>query len=159
VILAVCSTHWHPFPRLIRLAASLAEYKGEELHVQHGHTDPVPDVEAHWVQWYTRPELTEAMRAASAVVVHGGSGCIYHALRLGIRPIPVPRLTQFGEHVDDHQLQLCGTLEREGRVVTWHDGLSAQTIHERIAALSGAPMTSRPNLRPAVWEAARALAR
>ena len=158
MILAVCSTHFQPFPRLIRQASELARATGEELHVQHGNTEPVPGIEARWQRWYTRAQLAEAMRAASTVVVHGGSGCIFLALRNGVRPIAVPRLKRYGEMVDGHQLQLCSRLEDAGTIIVWHDGETAQLIRQRIDNTSHARLPERPDLRPAVWAAAHALA-
>jgi UDP-N-acetylglucosamine transferase subunit ALG13 len=158
VILAVLSTHPQPFPRAVRLASQLAQLRGEELHVQHGRTEPVPGIEARWQAWYTRAELGEAMRAASVVLVHGGSGCIFHALRVGARPFAIPRLARYGEHVDDHQLQLCGKLEAVGTIVCWMDGERAEAVQARLSRPSLGRLPERPDLRAAVWGAARARA-
>jgi UDP-N-acetylglucosamine transferase subunit ALG13 len=156
VILAVLGTHDQPFPRAARLAASLA-LGGERLVVQHGCTSPVADVRARWIAWATRADLDELIRDARVVVVHGGSGCIFQALRAGARPVVVPRLARFGEHVDDHQLQLGARLERDGHVVVWRDADDAASINRRLASLTGADVPPPQDLRPAVWSAARAL--
>lgn len=63
----------------------------------------------------------EQMRAllerADVVVAHAGAGVIAGALGAGKRPLVVPRLKRFDEHVDDHQLQLARKLDELGLAV------------------------------------------
>jgi UDP-N-acetylglucosamine transferase subunit ALG13 len=159
VILLVVGTYDRPFPRAVQLASKLTR-PDEPLVVQHGHTTPVATVTAQWRQWYSRAELDELMRAARIVVVHGGSGCIVGAQRQGVRPVVVPRLARYGEHVDDHQTQLSKRLEPSQRVVVWHEGESAETVAARHACeVDGGESFFGPGLRPAVWAAARAMTR
>lgn len=46
------------------------------------------------------------MGKADIVITHGGTGAIIGAVKKGKKVIAVPRLAKYGEHVDDHQLQL-----------------------------------------------------
>ena len=46
------------------------------------------------------------MGKADIVITHGGTGAIIGAVKKGKKVIAVPRLVKYGEHVDDHQLQL-----------------------------------------------------
>jgi len=46
------------------------------------------------------------MSRCDTVITHGGTGAIIGAVKKGKKVIAVPRLAKFGEHVDDHQLQL-----------------------------------------------------
>ena len=46
------------------------------------------------------------MDEAETVITHGGTGAIVGAVKKGKKVIAVPRLSKYGEHVDDHQLQL-----------------------------------------------------
>lgn len=156
MILVIVGTHHQPFTRAVCLAAELARIERCGLEVQHGHTPPIDGVEARWQRWYAPHELESSMDRARIVVVHGGSGCIFGALRRGVHPIVVPRLAAHGEHVDDHQLQLCSRLERSGEVVAWHGGDSAADVRARWREAGLRGFSRRPDLRPAVWEAARA---
>ena len=159
MILAVLGTHEQPFPRAVRMADALRATPEEELHVQHGHTPRYPGIEARWQQWYERNELGEAMLSASIVVVHGGSGSIYQALNLGLRPIVIPRLARYREHVDDHQLQLPARLAATGRVVLWPPGEPAAPVRERAERPTpDCEQTSHLDLRRAVWASAELLA-
>ncbi len=158
MILAVLGTHEQPFPRAIRMADALRGPR-EELHVQHGHTPRCPGIEARWQRWYEREELDEAMLSASVVVVHGGSGCIYQALNLGLRPLVIPRLSSYREHVDDHQLQLPARLASAGRVVLWPPGRTAGEVRRRAERGAREPVAIKHrDIREAVWAAAEELA-
>lgn len=46
------------------------------------------------------------MGKADIVITHGGTGAIIGAVKKGKKVIAVPRRAKYGEHVDDHQLQL-----------------------------------------------------
>lgn len=48
------------------------------------------------------------MSKAEIVITHGGTGAIIGAVKKGKKVIAVPRRAKYGEHVDDHQLQLVG---------------------------------------------------
>lgn len=50
-------------------------------------------------------ELEAAISAADLVVAHAGTGSALTALRLGRRPLLIPRCAAHGEHIDDHQQQ------------------------------------------------------
>jgi UDP-N-acetylglucosamine transferase subunit ALG13 len=91
----------------------------ERCIVQHGSTAPIRfpgDVE--WVQWLPYQELTELISRARVVVCHAGVGTVMTCLKNAQRPIVVPRLRAFGEHVDDHQLEITKRLEQDNRVFT-----------------------------------------
>lgn len=53
--------------------------------------------------------LQEAHRA-DVVITHAGVGTILNLLDHGISPVVVPRRKEFGEHIDDHQLQIWNLL-------------------------------------------------
>ena len=49
-------------------------------------------------------ETLAYMREARVVVAHAGVGMVLSALRAGQTPVVAPRLREFGEAVDDHQV-------------------------------------------------------
>lgn len=57
-------------------------------------------------KFLSRDEFAKKMDEATTVITHGGTGVIISAVKKGKKVIAVPRLMKFGEHVDDHQLQL-----------------------------------------------------
>ena len=50
--------------------------------------------------------FAETMDRCDIVITHGGTGVIIGAVKKNKKVIAVPRLKEYGEHVDDHQLQL-----------------------------------------------------
>ncbi len=56
-------------------------------------------------------DLFGAIEAADVVVAHAGAGSSLAALRAGKCPLLVPRRAAFGEHVDDHQVEIATELE------------------------------------------------
>ena len=54
----------------------------------------------------SKEELDKYMSKANLVITHGGVGSIIMALEKGKKVIAVPRLHEYGEHVNDHQRQI-----------------------------------------------------
>jgi UDP-N-acetylglucosamine transferase subunit ALG13 len=72
--------------------------------------------------------MQEFILAADAVVCHAGVGTIMTVLESGRRPVVIPRLRRYGEHVDDHQQQLATELESSGIVVCYKQGDSLSDL-------------------------------
>lgn len=53
---------------------------------------------------------------AELIITHSGTGAIIKAVKKGKRVIVVPRLCQYGEHVDDHQVQIAEMFDQLGLV-------------------------------------------
>ena len=53
-----------------------------------------------------RESFRAQMDACDVVITHGGTGAIIGAVKAGKKVIAVPRLAQYGEHVDDHQIEI-----------------------------------------------------
>lgn len=86
-----------------------------------------------WPALTTIPYLSPAAFAdhverASVVVTHGGAGAIATVLRSGARPLVLARRASRDEHVDDHQMQLVGKLDRLGLVVDAETGIDAAAV-------------------------------
>ncbi len=68
-----------------------------------------------------RDRFVAKVRESSLIITHGGTGAIIGALKEGKPVIAVPRLAKYGEHVDDHQLQLLEQFEEMGMIAVCHD--------------------------------------
>jgi UDP-N-acetylglucosamine transferase subunit ALG13 len=117
VILATVGTHGQPFPRFIEMLREL----DDDIVVQYGH-NPAPEGFAHAAAFIPFEEMLQHMHDATAVVTHAGVGSILCARDGGHVPIVVPRRSDLGEHVDDHQAELARTLEAMGHVISIWDG-------------------------------------
>lgn len=56
------------------------------------------------------PELVAHLKTAGRLVCHGGCGVLGTCMKLGRRPIAVPRRADHGEAINDHQIMLCRAL-------------------------------------------------
>jgi UDP-N-acetylglucosamine transferase subunit ALG13 len=74
---------------------------------QIGYSDYKP-INYEYKDFMDRDEFEAEIDKADVVITHGGTGAIIGALKKGKKVIAVPRLAKYGEHVDDHQLQLIG---------------------------------------------------
>jgi UDP-N-acetylglucosamine--N-acetylmuramyl-(pentapeptide) pyrophosphoryl-undecaprenol N-acetylglucosamine transferase len=59
-------------------------------------------------------ELESLARDRTMVISHAGVGSALLALQSGVSPVLVPRRHAFGEHVDDHQVEIARELEGRG---------------------------------------------
>jgi UDP-N-acetylglucosamine transferase subunit ALG13 len=87
----------------------------EELIVQHGPSAVRPEG-ASCVAYMPYDTLVGLVRRSRVFVTHAGVGSILVALGAGRKPVVVPRLKQFGEAVDDHQLALAHRLDHASLV-------------------------------------------
>ena len=77
----------------------------DEVFAQTGFSDYQP---ANYpaVAFLDKKQFDEKMYACDILITHAGTGTIIGALKKGKKVIAMPRLQRFGEHVDDHQVQL-----------------------------------------------------
>jgi UDP-N-acetylglucosamine transferase subunit ALG13 len=125
-----------PFERLLAALGGMAA--GEELIVQCGESSVRPHG-ATCLEFLTFDEFVEYVRRARVVVCHAGVGTIMVAIGSGKRPVVVPRLPQYGEAIDDHQLVLARRLASAGVVtlVEEPEGLEAAIAAASLAQPGG----------------------
>ncbi len=114
-------THPQAFDRLLKeldsIAAKHAEFK---IFAQAGNSKYKPK-NFEFEKFLKGKQFDEKIQWADIVLSHGGAGTIINAL-LNKKPlIVVPRLKKFGEHTNDHQLDLANALEREHKVIAVFD--------------------------------------
>lgn len=96
------------FNRLLEAVDVLCENKivdGNNVFAQIGYSDYRPH-SYNYKLFLDRDEFGFEMEKADIVITHGGTGAIIGAVKRGKKVIAIPRLAKYGEHVDDHQLQL-----------------------------------------------------
>lgn len=100
------------FNRLLQKLDELVENSTitEEIFAQIGYSDYEPK-NYQFQKFLSRDEFAWWEGKADTVIAHGGTGAIIGAVKKGKKVIAVPRLAKFGEHVDDHQLQLISQFE------------------------------------------------
>jgi len=66
-------------------------------------------------------EFDALIRKCDLFITHGGTGAIIGAVKKGKKVIAVPRLARYGEHVDDHQMQLLKQFDGMGIIEACYD--------------------------------------
>ena len=103
------------FDRLIKEMDKIAGRVDEAVIMQIGETTYKPK-NAEYFRFTSNEEIDRLYEDARVVVCHAGVGSILTALEHGKPVIAVPRRKKYGEHVDDHQLEIARELEKEGRI-------------------------------------------
>ena len=89
-----------------------------------------------------RGRFGELMDASDLVVTHGGTGAIIGAVKRGKRVVAVPRLARFGEHVDDHQVEIVRQFSEMGLIEPCYDAEGLPEAYARALAGSYKPYRS-----------------
>lgn len=135
VVLVTVGTDHHPFDRLIRWVDAWLETRGADqvtCLVQSGSSFPPRYGESYC--FLGHDELERAMSEAVAVVTHGGPGTILDCRRAGLRPIVVPRVGGYGEHVDDHQVAFARRMAAAGEIHLAEDEEDLRRLLDRALA-------------------------
>ncbi len=95
------------FNRLLKKVDDLIEMEiiKEDVFAQIGSSDYEPK-NYKYEYFLDRDTFASKIDACDTVITHGGTGVIISSVKKGKKVIAVPRLAKYGEHVDDHQIQL-----------------------------------------------------
>ena len=107
MILVLLGTQHNEFTRLIQEVENCINNKiiKEQVIVQAGFTKYKSD-KMEIFDMISKEELDKYMSKANLIITHGGVGSIIMALEKGKKVIAVPRLHEYGEHVNNHQKQI-----------------------------------------------------
>jgi UDP-N-acetylglucosamine transferase subunit ALG13 len=131
LILLSLGTHHQPFVRALSLVEPLA-IEGAAVFIQHGSTPPRLDMpNSRWVEFMTYTDMAAIMQNASSVICHAGVGTIMTALSEGHTPIVIPRYAKYGEHVDNHQVDIATRFADRGLVRCITPGMTLRDVVTR----------------------------
>lgn len=122
------------FNRLLQAVDNLIlqEIIDDVVFAQIGFSDYNPKY-YHYKQFLDMEEFAHMEGSADIVITHGGTGTIIGAVKMGKKVIAIPRLKKYGEHVDDHQIQLIKQFEQMNIICPCYDmdelGNALQLIH------------------------------
>jgi UDP-N-acetylglucosamine transferase subunit ALG13 len=110
------------FNRLLKKIDELIENKviNEEVFAQIGVSDYKPQ-NYKYKEFVTQDEFNKYLDEARLIITHAGTGVIVNAIKKGKKVIGIPRLSKFGEHVDDHQIQLLNEFANMNLIETCID--------------------------------------
>lgn len=118
MILVTLGTQDKSFDRLLKEIDKLIK-KGlikDRVIVQAGHTK-YTSKNMEIFDFKSSKELNELRKEADLVITHAGVGSILDSLKLGKKVIGVARLKKYGEHTNDHQLQILDKFYNDGYIL------------------------------------------
>ena len=109
MIFITLGTQKFQFDRVLKEIDKLIEegkLKKEDLQVQCVFSEYVPK---NFETFDLKPqnEIDELIDKAEIIITHSGTGSIIGALKKKKKLIIIPRLKKYGEHVDNHQMELA----------------------------------------------------
>lgn len=118
MIFVTVGTDTHQFDRLLKeIDRLLAEKKiKEDVVAQTGNSGYSPK-NCKYSGFFSEEEFSALLKKADLVISHAGAGSIIRSLEFGKATIIVPRRKKYGEHTDDHQMELAKELEIEGKAI------------------------------------------
>ena len=106
MIFVTVGTHEQPFDRLIKYVDELKASGRitDDIFIQTGFSDYEP-TSCSWKKLLGADEMEGLIDKAHIIITHGGPSSFLAPLNKGKVPIVVPRMKQFGEHVNNHQVK------------------------------------------------------
>ena len=123
MVLITVGTQKQEFNRMFELVRKSKELKKEELIVQRGYTKCNNSKRIKAFDFIPLEQMEEYISKADIIISHGGVGTIFSAIKKGKKVIAIPRLENYGEHINDHQIEICEELEKEGYILYYKDGI------------------------------------
>lgn len=116
-------THPQQFDRLLKEVDRLAGEKKivGRVFAQTGHSTYEPKNFGH-KKFLALQEFEDTLKKAYVFITHAGEGNVGLAKNLGKKFVCIPRRKEFGEHTNDHQLELAEVVEEKVMgLVAWQD--------------------------------------
>ena len=92
----------------------------DEVFAQTGYSDYKPK-NFEYIDFLDRAEFSIQEEKCDILITHGGTGAIIGAVKKGKKVIAIPRLAKYGEHVDDHQIQLIEQFRNQNIICGLND--------------------------------------
>lgn len=122
MIFVTLGTQKFQFNRLLRMMDDLIENKKihERVFAQIGNSDYLPRY-YEYCDFLSNNDYEEYIKNCDILVSHSGVGTIMTGLRYRRKIIVVPRLSKYGEHIDDHQTQIAQSFSKLNYVLMYSD--------------------------------------
>ena len=118
MILVLLGTQNNSFHRLLQEVQKNIDNGNikEEVVAQKGYTK----FESKDMKLYNKiptEEIKKLIDKADIVITHGGVGSIITSITKGKKVIAVPRLKEYKEHINDHQLDIINSFDEMGYII------------------------------------------
>ena len=117
MILVLLGTQNNSFHRLLEEIERLIQNQviREKVIVQAGYTKYTSE-NMKILDFVSKEELEELQRKADLIITHGGVGSILLSITKDKKVIAIPRLHEYGEHVNDHQKEIVELFHKKGYI-------------------------------------------
>lgn len=119
MILVTLGTQKFQFNRLLKKIDEMIESGliKEEVIAQTGFSTYIPK-NYEYKDFFDKDEFKTIIEKTDIVITHSGVGTIIKSLGFNKPVIVVPRLCEFDEHVDDHQLEIANSFSNKKFVLS-----------------------------------------
>ncbi len=135
-----------PFGRLVN---SVIEFCGEanikqEICIQAGFYKNQLSVPQNIsiFDFATQERIIELIERSDILITHGGTGSIIGSLGGSRKVIVMPRLVEFGEHNDNHQVEIAELFEKAGHIIYWRKSENFCDVYSRLESFYPTPYLS-----------------
>jgi len=129
MILVLLGTFQIEFPRPLMVIEQLLQENKlqEKVIVQNGFTNFNSSL-LDMRPFMSSEELDQLYKESRIIITHAGTGSLMKGIKMGKKIISIPRLKKYGEHIDDHQLEIHTELANLQYIYPWNDGDSLEKI-------------------------------
>ena len=107
------------FNRLLKIIDEFCEegvIDKDDVIVQVGRSDYKPK-NYKYFDFVSREEHHKYLENSDLIITHSGTGSVISSIKAGKKVIAFPRLKKFGEHVDDHQVDLVKAFVKDNYIL------------------------------------------
>ena len=118
LIFVTVGSREYQFDRLIKEIDNIVQNSdlSDVFFVQLGASNYIPK-SVKYEKFLNKKEFEYYQSKADIIVSHGGTGALVSALKRSKQVIAVPRFEKYGEHIDNHQLQVTSALATGGYLI------------------------------------------
>lgn len=122
MIFVALGTQKFPFNRLLKELDLMSEEGKikDEVVAQTGYSTYIPKM-FKFTKFLSVDEYNKNIKKCDLLITHAGVGTILEGKKLNKPIIVVPRLSKYGEHVDDHQLEIAEDFAKKKLVFVCRD--------------------------------------
>jgi len=129
MILVLCGTQPHSFSRMLDQVEKLLAFD-KEIVIQKGHNTYVSD-KINSFDFVPKEELQQLYDRADVILTHAGAGSLIDGIKKSKKIIAFPRLAKYGEHFNDHQLELCSKFKELNFIEVCYENDDLVEVYKR----------------------------
>jgi beta-1,4-N-acetylglucosaminyltransferase len=135
MIFVTVGNHFQSFDRLLRKVDEFAPRIPKEIVIQRGYSRYRVQ-NTKYFDFVPIDTAMEDMKMSELVISHAGFGTIMLCKEYGVPILIVPRRKKYGEHMDDHQMEIARVLEErkdDNIYVVYEEGQLEEKLREALA--------------------------